>query len=121
MDAIGEALARALLFSGREFTEAEQQRLEALCTLAVNELSARLRPEARAGEIHERFVSAAAALALSLYADLGDEMLTSVKIGAVTLRRGQGISLAARLRELAEEMLSGALRERGFAFKGVAG
>jgi hypothetical protein len=48
-------------------------------------------------------------------------MLTSVKIGAVTLRRGQGISLAARLRELAEEMLSGALRERGFAFKGVAG
>jgi len=121
MDMIGEVLARAALFANQSLPETAPRRLETLCALAVEELSARLRPGADADAFRERFVSAAAALALSMYAAFSDSELDEVKVGAVTLRRAGGRSLADRLRALAEEMLPGELRENGFAFKEVAG
>ena len=113
-------LDRALLFLGGEISDEGRARLEKLCSMAVSQLENRLKAGESADSLGELFVSAAGILALSMYAALGTEDFSSVKIGSVTLTRNGG-SMVPELRKLSEELLSGCLREKGFVFKGVRG
>ena len=116
--------ARALL--GDALSESEERMLESACHTAVSELSSRLRRWVRAEGIAELFAAAAAVLAVSLYAELhtGAENTPGyVKAGDLSIR-SDGLSKlgsAAVLRQRAESMLAGYLRDGSFSFQGVEG
>mgnify|MGYP004530787117 CR=1 FL=1 len=120
MENTEKVLERALLFMHGELGKNGQERLALLCRLAAAELAGRLRKGVSTEEAGEQFISAAGILALSMYATLEEDALESVKIGSVSMTNRRG-DLAQRLRELAEEILAGDLRQRGFDFRGVRG
>ena len=103
-----------------------QQALRASCEAAYLELKGRLRRSIQPEDIAAVFVAAAAVLALSMAAQLGDASNTgavsSFRAGDVSVtKRGAGSvqSGAAALRTQAEAMLMGYLIDRDFQFKGV--
>ncbi|MGI6028250.1 MAG: hypothetical protein ACOX81_02420 [Candidatus Heteroscillospira sp.] len=120
MDITQEVLDRALIFLGGTVSDKGRERLTLLCRLAVDELESRLRRGEDIIALGERFTGAAGVLALSMYAALGDEDFSSVKIGSITVKRRDG-NFTDNLRSLAEELLAGCLYERGFDFRGVMG
>ncbi|MBE6914323.1 MAG: hypothetical protein E7472_05250 [Ruminococcaceae bacterium] len=95
--------------------------LAALCAAAGAELEARLREGCSGAELGERFTAAAGILALSMYCALEQPgRLRSFRAGDVSAEYG-GAGDADALRAVAERMLAGYLRDRGFGFAGVQG
>lgn len=103
----------------------DEARLAPLCAAANAQLAARLRPGVEPGDIEEQFLTAAALLALALYAELdAGTGEGSVKAGSVSVTRRGGADAsasAAALRRSAEALLAGNLTDTDFAFWGVRG
>ena len=95
--------------------------LAALCAAAGAELEARLREGCSSTDLGARFTAAAGVLALSMYCALEQPgRLRSFRAGDVSEEYGVGADPDA-LRAVAERMLAGYLRDRGFGFVGVRG
>ena len=114
-----EIFEKAKLFLGRELSTEEQNTLMILCSLASENLAARLKKGVSPESMKEQFTAAAGVLALAMYASLQDGDVDSVKVGSVTVKRSSTTSLSDSLRALSEEMLSAHLTGRGFDFRGV--
>ena len=119
-----ELKARAML--GDALSESEERMLESACLAACAELSSRLRRGVRAEDLAELFTNAAAILAVSMYSELniGAENIPGyIKAGDLSIRP-DGVSKlgsAAVLRQRAENMLAGYLKDGSFSFQGVDG
>jgi len=113
-------LDRALLFLGGEISDDGRAKLQKLCDIAVSQLEGRLKAGENAENLGEQFVMAAGVLALSMYAAIGKDELSSVKIGSVTLTKKSG-SIVSELKKLSEELLAGCLKDKGFCFMEVRG
>ena len=100
--------------------QADADILEAMCDAAAGELEARLKEGLSPSELGGCFVTAAGVLALSLYCAVSPEHLKRFSAGDVSAEYG-GVPDADGLRAMAETMLAGKLRERGFGFRGVQG
>lgn len=103
----------ALALGGRE---EDSHVLLPLCTAAVEELTARLRPELTPGDCGTAFQVAAAWLALEAMGDVGGGM-ESFSAGDVTVKPRSGDTLIGRV----ERMMAPYLQSREFAFMGVRG
>ena len=102
--------------------DADETVLEAMCAAAAAEIEARLKEGISLADLGSVYVSAAGVLALSMYsAAQNPEHIRGFKAGDLSVSYGSGESAAERLRALAEQMLAGKLRERGFGFMGVQG
>jgi hypothetical protein len=99
--------------------------LRAACEAAAGELEARLRAGVKRESLGERFVLAAAVLALSIFTQLGESSpVGSFKAGDVSVSRreaGMALNAANALRLQAENMLSGEICDPCFDFRGVSG
>lgn len=101
---------------------ADETVLSALCDAAAAEIEARLKDGVSLNELGSTYVTAAGVLALSMYCAVGDpEHIRGFRAGDVSVELGDGAVSADKLRELAETMLAGSLRDRGFGFRGVRG
>lgn len=104
---------------------ADEARLSPLCAAANSRLTAMLRDGMEAAAIEERFLTAAAMLAVSLYMELdAADGESSVRAGNVTVSRrdpGGRRSSASALRSEAEALLSGFISDPAFDFRGVSG
>ena len=102
--------------------DADEVILESMCGAAAAELEGRLKEGIAPADLGPAFVTAAGVLALSMYCAVSDpEKLKSFRAGDLTVNYGEADADAERLRALAEGMLAGKLRERGFGFAGVRG
>ena len=96
--------------------------LELMCAAAADEIESRLREGIAPADLGSSYVAAVGVLALSLYCAVSDpEKLKSFRAGDLSVSYGEGDADAERLRTLAERLLAGKLRERGFGFAGVRG
>ena len=101
---------------------ADQTVLSAMCDAAAAEIESRLKEGVSLSDLGSTYVTAAGVLALSMYCAVGDpEHIRGFRAGDVSVEYGDGGVNAERLRALAESMLAGALRDRGFGFRGVQG
>ena len=112
-----------LCFAGHLAGEdADAAVLEAMCGAAAAEIESRLREGLTLADLGSVYVTAAGVLALSLYCAAQDpEQISAFRAGDLSVSYGKGEADAERLRALAEQMLAGKLRERGFGFAGVRG
>ncbi|NLH01574.1 MAG: hypothetical protein GX488_06720 [Clostridiales bacterium] len=100
-------------------TSDDENILSEMCLSAYEELGARLKEEISVESVHEKFVRAAAVLGISMFLTLDCSDVDSFSAGKVTLkRRGSGSlqGTAASLRNQAELMLAGCLKDDGFFF-----
>ncbi len=103
--------------------EADRQRLERLCTLAEQELAARLKSGITAQDCADAFVLAAAWTALADWAT-GESIgaVSSFSAGDITIRSDAAASQGGdALRRRGEMALAPYLADRGFFFRGVQG
>lgn len=115
-----EIFEKALLLLSDEVSEAGKEGLRLLSTAAGELLSRRLKPEVKLENIHETFVTAAAMMAISMYAKLGNEEFSSVRVGNITVSKGSGKGMGETLSAMAEELMSGLCGDGGaFEFRGV--
>ena len=92
--------------------------LTAMCAAAAAEIEGRLKEGVSPEDLGSTFVTAAGVLALSLYCASG-EKLRSFRAGELSMSCSSVDAESLRL--AAEQMLAGALRDRGFGFRGVRG
>lgn len=98
----------------------EQELLTTLCGAAQRELTGRLREGAAPEDCPEAFALAGAWLALSgLEVSRGAGQPQSFRAGDVTVHNGGGKEKATLLREQAERIMSGWIRDDHFLFYGV--
>lgn len=101
---------------------ADEVVLAAMCDAAAAEIEARLKEGVTLEDLGSAYVTAAGVLALSMYCAVSDpERLRSFRAGDVSAEYGDISDSAEHLRAVAESMLTGSLRERGFGFRGVRG
>jgi len=108
---------------GESLDAAKKARLNALCSAAAGEVTARLREGVTPESAGESFITAAGMLALAMYMELGDaaEDFSSFRAGNVSVTRRRSAASAARLRQQAEELLREYISDSGFSFMGVRG
>ncbi len=100
---------------------ADSELLCTLCAAAAAELETRLRDGCSSGDLGARFTVAAGVLARSMYCALEKpERLRSFRAGEVSAEY-DGVTDPDTLRAIAEDLLAGYLRDRGFGFAGVRG
>ena len=98
----------------------EQELLSTLCAAAQRELNGRMREGVRPEECPETFALAGAWLALAgLELSRGAGQPESLSAGDVTVHSGGAGDKAKQLREQAERILSGWIRDDHFLFYGV--
>ena len=107
-------------------TGMESDQLRALCSVALAELTGRLRPDISREDCGDALIQAAALLSMSMHGEaaMGVDGVSSYSAGDVSVtRRSAGeISAYARgLRDQAELIMAPYIDDRGFAFKGVRG
>lgn len=114
---------RAETLIGESLDAAKKARLNALCSAAAGEVTARLREGVTPESAGESFITAAGMLALAMYMELGDaaEDFSSFRAGNVSVTRRRSAASAARLRQQAEELLREYISDSGFSFMGVRG
>jgi hypothetical protein len=114
---------RAETLMGESLDAAKKARLNALCSAAAGEVTARLREGVTPESAGESFITAAGMLALAMYMELGDaaEDFSSFRAGNVSVTRRRSAASAARLRQQAEELLREYISDSGFSFMGVRG
>lgn len=117
-----EIFERAKVIYRDELTAAAESALLEMCLAAYAELQKRLRQDVDEAEIHEQFVRAAAVLGISLFIGLDCPGIDSFSAGNVTLKkRGAGSmrDAASSMRNQAELMLAGYLKDGAFCFGAV--
>jgi hypothetical protein len=114
---------RAETLIGESLDAAKKARLNALCSAAAGEVTARLREGVTPESAGESFITAAGMLALAMYMELGDAAadFSSFRAGNVSVTRRRSAASAARLRQQAEELLREYISDSGFSFMGVRG
>ena len=101
---------------------ADEVVLAAMCDAAAAEIEARLKEGVSLADLGSTYVTAAGVLALSMYCAVSDpERLRSFRAGDVSAEYDSTEASAEQLRSVAEGLLAGSLRERGFGFRGVRG
>ena len=119
-----EIFEKAKLVYKEELSASGEGALNEMCAAAYAELLSRLKDEVSADAIHEEFVRAAGVLAVALFIGLEYPSADSFSAGSVTLkRRGAEATKNASqsLRNQAELMLTGYLKDGGFCFGAVRG
>ena len=118
MSLTDQVLAHALLLAG-DLTERQQMILGALCAASANSLNARLRDGLTAEDCKADFIAADSLYALAALQE-ADPMarVQEVKIGEMTLKKGNSTTVAASLRQQAEVMMSPFVKDR-FSFRSV--
>ena len=124
MDLAQEIFEKAKLIYREELSAPLESALYEMCVAACGELVSRLKDDISVENIHDEFVRAAGVLGLALFIGLDCSALDSFSAGNVTLKkRGYEAakSSAASLRNQAELMLTGYLKDGGFYFGAVRG
>ena len=108
---------------GAALSDVQAAAMTAVCQAAALELEERLRTGVTSEELGELFVTATGILAISMYVGLygADQDFSQFSAGNIRVSKNSGGQSAAKLRKMAEEMLSGYLEDRGFSFLGVRG
>ena len=112
----------AKLVYKEELSASYESALNEMCAAAHAELLSRLKDGVTVDTIHDEFVRAAGVLAIALFIGLDCPSLDSLSAGNVTLKkRGEEATknTALSLRNQAELMLAGYLKDGGFYFGAV--
>lgn len=117
-----EIFEKAKLVYKEELSAADESALYEMCAAAHTELLSRLKEGVSVETIHDEFVRAAGVLGIALFVGLDCPSLDSFSAGNVTLKkRGDEATkkTALSLRNQAELMLTGYLKDGGFYFGAV--
>lgn len=114
---VDDIYERAIIFGGSAVSDSGKEGLLLLCSVACTAIEARLKSKACVGS--EAFISAAALLALSMYAVTADSAFTSATIGSISITKNNSENFADSLRRLSDELISPYVSENDFAFLGV--
>lgn len=110
-------MAKVLVRSN--LSESEESALKEMCAAAFHELSFRLRDDLSVDDIRDQFIRAAATLGLSLFVGVNADKAVKFSAGSVNVEKRSGDASARSLRKQAELMLTGFLKDGGFAFRAV--
>ena len=122
MDTDKDILEKAKTVYRETLSAAEESALFEMCLAAHAELERRLKDGVSVESIYDEFVRAAGVLAAAMFVSLDCTGADSFTAGSVTLKRGGASSAkraAASLRNQAELMLAGYLRDGTFCFGAV--
>ena len=122
MDTDKDILEKAKTVYRETLSAAEESALYEMCLAAHAELERRLKDGVSVESIYDEFVRAAGVLAAAMFVSLDCTGADSFTAGSVTLKRGGASSAkraAASLRNQAELMLAGYLRDGTFCFGAV--
>ncbi len=122
MDIKQEIFEKAKLVYKEELSTSAESALYEMCVAAHLELLRRLKDDISVETIHDEFVRAAGVLGIALFVGLDCPSLDSFSAGNVTLKkRGAEATRNASesLRNQAELMLTGYLKDGGFCFRTV--
>lgn len=122
MDIKQEIFDKAKLVYKEELPTLAESTLFEMCAAAHDELIRRLKDGVSVDAIHDEFVRAAGVLGIALFIGLDCSSIDSFSAGNVTLKkRGDAAIRNAyeSLRNQAELMLTGYLKDGGFCFRTV--
>lgn len=122
MDIKQEIFEKAKLVYKEELSAETESSLYEMCVAAYCELLQRLKDEVLLETIHDEFVRAAGVLGIALFVGLDCPTMDSFSAGNVTLKKrsDEGTrSSSESLRNQAELMLAGYLKDGGFFFGAV--
>ena len=122
MDIIQEIFEKAKLVYKEELSASAECSLREMCAAACSELILRLKDDVSIDAIHDEFVRAAGVLGIAMFIGLDCPTVDSFSAGNVTLKkRGNAATRNASesLRNQAELMLAGFLKDGGFCFRAV--
>lgn len=112
-----DILERALVFYTGSISDSATEGLTLLCSVAQSIIERKLKNAETFGS--EIFISAAALLALSMYAVTDDGNFTSATIGNITLNKSGEDSFSDSLKRLSDEIIRPFVDDEDFAFMGV--
>ena len=122
MDINQEIFEKAKLIYKEELSTSAENALVEMCAAANNELMQRLKDGVSVGSIHDEFVRAAGILGIALFIGLDCSSMDSFSAGNVTLKKRGDAAIrnaSESLRNQAELMLTGYLKDGGFCFRAV--
>lgn len=122
MDIKQEIFEKAKLVYKEELSTSAESSLYEMCAAAYSELLQRLKDDVSVDTIHDEFVRAAGVLGIAMFIGLDCPTVDSFSAGNVTLKkRGEAATRNASesLRNQAELMLNGFLKDGGFCFRAV--
>lgn len=122
MDINQEIFEKAKLVYKEELPTSAESTLLEMCAAAHNELLRRLKDGVSVDTIHDEFVRAAGVLGIALFIGLDCPSIDSFSVGNVTLKKRGDAAIrnaSQSLRNQAELMLSGYLKDSGFCFRAV--
>lgn len=113
-----QVYAQAVLLSGVDDPKQEQM-LQILCRGAVSSLTSRLREGLTPEDCKADFVAAASLYALAVLSEADDfTNLEQLRVGDMTMKRGNSSAAAQCLRSQANLMMAPYMKDR-FSFRGV--
>ncbi len=122
MDIKQEIFEKAKILYKEELSSSAESSLNEMCAAAYSELVLRLKDDVTVDAIHEDFVRAAGVLGVAMFIGLDCPTVDSFSAGNVTLKkRGEAATknTVESLRNQAELMLAGCLKDGGFCFRAV--
>ncbi|NCB73456.1 MAG: hypothetical protein EOM51_01745 [Clostridia bacterium] len=122
MDIKQEIFEKAKLVYRQELSASAEGSLNEMCAAAYAELISRLKDEVSIDTIHDDFVRAAGILSIAMFIGLDCPEVDSFSAGSVTLKKRGEIAKrnsVESLRNQAELMLAGCLKDGGFCFRAV--